>query len=250
MCEPNQMYADSAVGVYPPPFSENRPDGGIPNEACINQPYEFTLTFKVPESISIFTLDSIVVAPSGAVSGLPEGLSYSCNPPNCVFTPTEELGCVLVFGTPTNPADVGETNLTVATTSYVNIVDPLQIVFPDNTGTVPNADGEYILVVNEEGSAACNTTSTDDLLQTNIQVLNAPNPFSYFTNIQVDSRVSGEFQLSVFDLTGKQLRQQDIFLTEGENQIEFDGSDLANGMYLYSISQGEGQVINKMIIQR
>ena len=66
----------------------------------------------------------------------------------------------------------------------------------------------------------------------------------------MDSRVSGEFQLSVFDLTGKQLRQQDIFLTEGENQIEFDGSDLANGMYLYSISQGEGQVINKMIIQR
>ncbi|MEM9821593.1 MAG: T9SS type A sorting domain-containing protein [Bacteroidota bacterium] len=251
ICEPNQIYADSAVGVYPPPFSDDRPDGGIPNEACINEPFEFVLTFKVPETISIFTLDSIVVASTGAVTGLPDGLSYSCNPPNCVFTPQETLGCVLVFGTPTNPNDIGDNPLMVATKIFANggLIE-FDVTFPDNTGTVPNADGQYILTVNEEGAAACQTTSTNDLLQSNLRVINSPNPFSYFTNILVDSGISGDFDLTVYDLTGRQVQQQAIRLTIGENQIPFDGSDLSNGMYLYSIAQGAGKVVNKMIIQR
>lgn len=250
-CVLDQTYVDSAVGVYPPPFSVDRPDGGIPNSACINDPYEFVLTFKVPPTISVLVLDSIVVQPTGAVTGLPDGLSYSCNPPNCIFKPNENdgLGCVLVFGTPNNPADVGDHQLMVATQVFTNLTT-LDIVFPDNTGTVPNADGEYVLTVNAENSPECTMTSTDELLLSNIQLRNTPNPFAFTTTIEVDSRISGEFELNVFDLTGRNLHNRTIRLEEGDNQIPFDGSNLTNGMYLYSITQGDAKVVSKMIIQR
>ncbi|HFC01347.1 MAG TPA: hypothetical protein ENJ53_11125, partial [Phaeodactylibacter sp.] len=77
-CDPDLFYADSTFGVYPPPLSATNPDGGIPEKACQGEDFYFVWTIKIPETIETTTLtisvDSIVVAQSGAITNLPIGM--------------------------------------------------------------------------------------------------------------------------------------------------------------------------------
>ncbi len=253
-CTPNEMYADSTGFVFPPPFSEERPDGGIPDTACINQPYEFVLTLKIPETL-VFNgiqtnLEFLEVATTGAVSNLPVGMSYACNPPTCKFTPADEMACIVVSGTATDAADIGIHELSIAAQVKVDILAiPVSATFPDNTGLIEGADGTYALHVKAEGECQV-ATSTSNLKQQDVLVRNAPNPFSSRTTIEVQSKVSDDFELSVYDLLGNRLHFENIRIHEGENRFDFDGSQLDNGMYLYTLSKGNSTFTSKMIIQK
>lgn len=253
-CTPNAMYADSTGFVFPPPFSDTRPDGGIPNDACINEPYEFVLTLKIPDMITVngFTagLEHLEVATTGAVSNLPAGMSYACNPPTCFFTPVDTLACIIVNGTPTNPDDIGVHELSIAVSVKADILlVPINLSFPDNTGTIAGADGSYALTVKEEGT--CDpATSTNDLTAQDVLVRNSPNPFSSTTTIEIQSKVSDDFEWSVYDLLGNRVHFTKVQINEGENRFDFDGSQLDNGMYLYTLSKGTSIFTSKMVIQK
>ena len=104
-CVPDPMYADSIGFVFPPPYdSILNPEGGIPQPACIGKSFEFVWTIDVPTDVTVFgfpvQLDQLSLATNGAVTNLPKGVTYVCNPPNCVFK-VNEPGCVLLYGTPT-----------------------------------------------------------------------------------------------------------------------------------------------------
>ena len=78
---------------------------------------------------------------------------------------------------------------------------------------------------------------------------NKPNPFSTATDIEVS--VPGSVQtaiLYIYDLQGKKVQQVDI-TARGKQTIKVDATDLAEGMYLYSLI-ADGQVIQtrRMII--
>lgn len=254
-CMPDQTYADSTGFVFPPPFSDDRPDGGIPDTACINQYYEFVLTLKIPETL-VFNgiqanLEYLEVETTGAVSNLPAGMSYACNPPTCKFTPADEMACIIVSGTATDPADIGVHELSIAAQVKVDILAiPVSANFPDNTGLIAGADGTYALTVKEEGTCAPLATSTNDLTNQDVLVRNAPNPFSSTTTIEVQSTVSDDFEFSVYDLLGNRIHFDNIRINEGENRFDFDGSQLDNGMYLYTISKGTATFTSKMVIQK
>lgn len=248
-CVPDSLYRDSAVGVYPLPFTDDRPDGGIQIPACINEPYEFVITVKVPPNVTVggfqLQIDSVSVETTGAVQNLPEGMSYACNPPTCTLVPEDTLSCIVLFGTPTNPADVGIKDITVNATVHTNIISQ-PIVLPDNTGQFPGADGNYFLEVREEGE--CTVTNTRDYLNQQISLANSPNPFGYETMIEVTSLSREELTFEVFDLVGKRVHTEKVTIIAGTNRIPFDGSQLENGIYHYSFSNGTSRVSNKMVV--
>lgn len=248
-CVPDSLFRDSAVGVYPSPFSDDRPDGGIQIPACINEPYEFIITVKVPASVTIggfqLAIDSVSVATTGAVQDLPEGMSYACNPPTCVLLPEDTLSCIVLFGTPTNTADIGIKDITLNATVHTNFISQ-PIILPDNTGQFPGADGNYFLEVLEEG--ACTVTSTRDYLNQQISLVNTPNPFGYETMIEVTSLSREELTFEVFDLVGKRIHTEQVTILAGTNRIPFDGSQLQNGIYTYSFSNGDARVSSKMVV--
>lgn len=248
-CVPDSLYRDSAVGVYPAPFTEDRPDGGIQIPACINEPYEFVITVKVPANVTIggfqLAIDSVSVATTGAVLNLPDGMSYACNPPTCVLVPEDTLSCIVLSGTPDNPADIGISDIMLNATVHTNFISQ-PIILPDNTGQFPGADGNYFLEVREEG--ACTVTSTRDYLNQQISLVNSPNPFGYETMIEVTSLSREELTFEVFDLVGKRIHAEKVTILAGTNRIPFDGSQLQNGIYNYSFSNGESRVSSKMVI--
>lgn len=252
-CMPNEMYTDSAVGVYPAPYNpDTNPEGGITESACIGSGYEFVLTFVIPSTINIngwdVQLNSIEIAESGAVGGLPIGLSYDCNPGDCIFTPEDGIACMVIKGTATDVNTPGVYPLTIDTKIYTSLGD-FNISFP--TAAIPGADGEYNLTLLPNGDPNCTVAATNDYLTSNINVSNSPNPFGSTTIIEVNSKINETLQFKVFDMLGNLIHQREVEVFQGiTNNIEFDGTALAVGIYNYSLATENAIISKKMVISR
>lgn len=256
LCVPDSLYRDSSAGVFPSPRNMENPDGGIDKPACINTDYEFVFTFKVPSTFEFggatLGLDSIVVdttASEMAVGGLPDGLNWGCNPPNCVFDPImDSLGCLVIYGSSAPSNGVGDYPLTIATTVHTSFL-PLELSFPNST--IPGADGDYTIELFAEGSPECNpTTSTQEIFESRFSIGVRPNPFSHFSTIEINALQSEELFFSVSDLLGKRIHAEVVNVVEGQNTLEFDGSKLTEGVYVYTLSSSYGVISNKLLIQR
>ena len=247
-CVPMEGLPDTLVGVVPFPYVEETMSGGISDTACLNTYFEFTFTIVVPETFPVsgvdVPLESIEFATEGALTGIPDEFDYICNPPDCIF-PKDSTGCVLLFGTPDDPEDVGVWDMVIAGTIRTPLID-LELTFP-NEDLFP---GNYLLTVKEEGDPNCLVISTEDAIARKVSINNAPNPFSGNTQIFINSEVSDNFTFQVHDLLGKQLHQERLQIIEGENRIDFDGSFLANGVYIYSVSNGKDNISKKMVVNR
>jgi hypothetical protein len=78
---------------------------------------------------------------------------------------------------------------------------------------------------------------------------NYPNPFNPVTQINYALATESIVKLTVFDLLGKQVAS--IVNTKqpaGRYQVEFDGSNLASGMYIYKIEAGSFTDVKKMML--
>ncbi|MEB2328861.1 MAG: T9SS type A sorting domain-containing protein [Ignavibacteriaceae bacterium] len=78
---------------------------------------------------------------------------------------------------------------------------------------------------------------------------NYPNPFNPVTKIDFQLPIDAMVTLKVFDLTGREVAQVvNEFKTAGYYSVQFDGSSLASGMYIYQISAGEFIQMKKMLL--
>ena len=80
---------------------------------------------------------------------------------------------------------------------------------------------------------------------------NYPNPFNPVTKIAFDLDRPGEVLIDLFDLTGAKIA---TILNEsrktGSHQITFDGSDLASGVYLYSMTFNGVNQTKKLVLMK
>ena len=81
---------------------------------------------------------------------------------------------------------------------------------------------------------------------------NYPNPFNPTTTIAFELPYDGIVTLNVYNMLGQEvatLANREEF-TEGSNEIEFDASSLASGVYYYRINVNDGQFtqVNKMLL--
>lgn len=239
----SSVLLNDSVIISPLPYSDNYQVYALAH-ACIGQPYLQSLTLEVPSSFTFqgitLPITSANIATSGALSGQPAGITYLCDPPNCVFN-ANTLGCILLYGTPTaaNTPDIFD--MVIAATIQTQFV-PLPITLPRDV-----APGNYYLIL--EAANNC-VSSAYDLNSQIVGIKNQPNPFGQQTTIDVESVVTGGFQFEVFNLLGKRMHQQTVHLFTGNNQFTFDAGNMADGTYFYSLSNRDGKLTKVMVIVR
>lgn len=245
------LLMNDSVFVSPPTYSDTaaNPVYGLA-VACIGQPYLQSVTVKIPPTYTqsgiTITINNVKVATTGAVSGLPTGITYTCDPPNCVFN-ANTLGCILLSGTPTDASqapDTSELKITVALNGTVfGQPATIPLTFPEDIA--PN--NHYFLILRT--MANCMSAVYD--LNSQVSGLKSvPNPFSTQASIEVESSVAGAFRFEVFNVLGQPVHAANIDLVEGANQFPFDAGSLASGSYYFSISNAAGKVTRLMVIAR
>jgi hypothetical protein len=98
--------------------------------------------------------------------------------------------------------------------------------------------------VDDEGEAP-NNPFRFELMQ------NKPNPASNATTFNFTLPRACETSIEIFDIKGRKVATPfEGFANIGENEVNFDISSLANGVYLYRLSSDEGTSVRKMVIER
>jgi len=79
---------------------------------------------------------------------------------------------------------------------------------------------------------------------------NFPNPFATVTTIRYELNAASPIDLKIFDLTGKQIYNFGGFQNTGSHELNFDGSNLPSGNYLYQLRAGNAVLNRRMLITR
>jgi len=243
-CVPDTSFALLGVGVYPLPDSTCT-DAGISCDDCtvsvftpIEQgiPYAYTMTAVVPDSVTVSTAPiPLTYIDVTGVTGLPAGISYTCNPPDCRFY-ANTIGCVLISGTTMDP--VGSYSISVSA-SLVNSSGTLPITFPNTI--IEALNGCYIFNVREPVSIIENVSS--DIIAT-------PNPVNNTANIEFSSNTSGNAILKVYTINGALVLTSVNEIKAGNNSISLDVNKLDNGVYYYNVETNDTKFINKMLVSK
>lgn len=80
---------------------------------------------------------------------------------------------------------------------------------------------------------------------------NFPNPFNPTTKITFAVRVSGEYELAVFDVMGRKVSQiVNERLEAGSYSAKFSGEGLSSGVYFYKLTGKEISIAKKMLLSK
>ncbi len=80
---------------------------------------------------------------------------------------------------------------------------------------------------------------------------NYPNPFNPTTAIEYSLPQDGHISIRVFDLLGQEVKTLvNEYKFAGEHQIQFDGSNLSNGVYFYRIIMDDNIKTKKMLLMK
>ena len=226
--------------LWPLPYTTDAPDYNL-NDACIDQPYNQSVTVNVPSSFNGLPITKATIAPTGAISNLPIGLTYACDPPNCEFA-AGSLGCIVLYGTPTNANMAPDTFDLEITANVFVFGQPVEVKFP---GIAAPGSHYYLTLKN----AACLVGNYDQGNQFTM-LKNVPNPFGSQTLITAESLVASDFQFEVFDLLGQRVYTQTLRLEVGRNEFTFEAGKLSSGSYYYTLSNRDGKSTRHMIISK
>lgn len=242
-CERDSNLLKTGGLLSPAPYTPDSPFINL-KTACINEPYNQSVTINVPGT---FTYNGITVPISGVsiptsngIGNYPAGMGYVCDPPNCVFN-SNTLGCILLNGTP-NAANSAPDTLDLSLTATVATpFGPVPVAFPGNSAA-PN--DHYYLKLNPTGGCASGTAEAGSPFSA---VSAQPNPFNQETLISVQSTQTGRFQFEVFDLLGHRLHAESVQLFEGNNQFTYDASQLPSGTFIYTIGNAGSKSVRRLV---
>jgi hypothetical protein len=119
----------------------------------------------------------------------------------------------------------------------------------------PNYRGEGLAVFNENGISfppvSISESSSDNLPDEIHLFQNYPNPFNPTTTIKFDLPKSSEVSLKIFNILGEEIATLvSDRLSAGSYSYEWDGNNLASGVYLYRLQAGEYVETRKMVLMR
>lgn len=78
---------------------------------------------------------------------------------------------------------------------------------------------------------------------------NYPNPFNPTTTIRFDLLKAGQYKLAIYDLLGREIKTLvNNYLPTGVVAIDFDGSDLSSGTYIYRLIGESNNQAFKMVL--
>lgn len=79
---------------------------------------------------------------------------------------------------------------------------------------------------------------------------NYPNPFNPETNITFELPVPGDFKITIFDVTGREIYSVKNFISAGKYSFIFNADAYSSGVYFYSAEFNNSKEIKKMILLR
>ena len=112
-----------------------------------------------------------------------------------------------------------------------------------SSGTTKNLNLNFALDTYRGESS----TNNESVAENYIVTQNYPNPFNPTTNIKYSMPAAGNVKLVIYNMVGKEVaalinRYQDA----GSYSVEFNGSNLASGVYFYSLTVGNQTITKKM----
>ncbi len=115
---------------------------------------------------------------------------------------------------------------------------------------IENVDvNQHITVTEGEGVVTSIEMETESLPTKFELKQNYPNPFNPGTNIKFRIPKTTEMRLVVYDIQGKKVTV--LFegnIKDGEYEVNFDGNNLASGVYIYQLITGDFVSAKKMIL--
>ena len=227
-CVPDAQYSDSTWGIWPD-TAQNFISGNT------GVYYEQIVNFKLPSDAGSldplytgYTLDSVSLV---SVDGIPPGISFSCNTSNCTWDGGEQ-GCATISGIPTTNGTY-PINLKI-----LGCVSLFGIVICD-TAVFSN----YVIQIGSVGIGNYELTNNPLKLKKAF-----PNPSNQSTNIHYETIKSENVSFEMTNLLGKSIIYSTIISKIGLNSILINTSDLSNGIYLYSISNGKTRSTKRLIV--
>jgi hypothetical protein len=235
--------------------------------AAVGTNYNQVITFTVPSTATIstsgFGLPSIpglpiptslpanITSTNLTVAGLPNGVTGTFDQASGDYA-AGVSGTLTLSGTPT-AGGAFTVQITSSTSGSATLPTLGDFSFPGNISVpivgnfgVPAApqvfDKSYTLDV---------STGIEDLnLNSFSAIQNMPNPFAGKTTIAFSTPSVEKVALKVFDMLGKEVFATNIQSKVGVNEIEFDGSNLKEGIYFYSLTNGSKNFTQKMQVKR
>ena len=209
---PPGVYPDSATGLA---------------AATINEPYSQTLTILVPYDTVLGTATILVdYIELISFTGFPNGISYQCEPSNCVW-PGDTYGCAILSGTPT---EMGNFQLKAVMHGYVAGVP------------APIIDSLNYYYINVQWPAAINKNAS------HIEIADVfPNPGDNQITVSYTLKNSSKINFSLFDLLGKQVINNSFSGTPGSNSLYINISSIPSGTYVYRLKSKTGISVAKKL---
>ena len=221
-----QCVPDSTVTeLFSPSAQEGLPDG------TIGSPYETVIHFNIPAETTIVVTAQIDSIEFTDITGLPDSIEYSCNPPSCVF-PGGSFACIRLAGTPDNTDNVGNNNLEVKFTLNTNITD------------ISDKIDDYSIFINDG-----TPTVVEDLKSDDLRLLVDQNPASNRAKLIFDLPKTGAYTLEVYSLLGAKVFTKSSSGQKGQNDLPVADFDLEAGMFFVSISMEGYNNSTRFILQ-
>ena len=79
---------------------------------------------------------------------------------------------------------------------------------------------------------------------------NIPNPANNSARIEYSVVEAGQVTFTLYSINGQTLLQQTEYVTEGNHQLELNTTDLANGIYFYSMDFNGKRIVKKMNVKK
>jgi hypothetical protein len=221
-CVPDLSITDP--GIYPDSAT------GLPG-GTVNVPYNEVIQVKVLTDTTVSGLTVLVTSITiTQVSGLPPGITYTCNPPSCVF-PGGSNGCITLSGTPT------------ASGIFPMTVDLMidGTLFGQPISQPSTVDYYNINISGSTGIAE----------QTKFNIITAqPNPAVEYTDLVFSSPVGGDFPLRMYNLIGMKVYDQIVRSMPGNNTVRIKTSQLSAGVYMLTLGNGKAVVTRKVVVSK
>jgi hypothetical protein len=76
-----------------------------------------------------------------------------------------------------------------------------------------------------------------------------PNPASSFTNVAISSMVAGKMNMNLIDQTGRVIQTTQWNLSNGQNNMNLDLSDVASGVYQFNLIMNGKSISRKIVVE-
>ena len=181
---------------------------------------------------------------------LPAGLCWSTNKSNNTFAGGES-GVIAVTGVCTAPA--GQYKLRIIVTVDAGLVlsgdaEQLAHLRYNVRVTAPGAPCPPINKT-DTNSAYIATVGVNEV-ESNISGLSvSPNPFAGTAHMTFTSEVAGAYTMKMTNLVGAVVSSKEVEITTGANNFEINRAGLSAGIYMVSLSNGQGSVTRKVVVE-